>query len=102
MERATHEAGRASLASAHTAPPTLPKPTAPNEDNVKAISAQIRRDEWDDLPVFHGTGDLTQRDCLHCGAPVPVGRKRFCSVECHRMHMSAFGTPTHPARRFEE
>lgn len=75
------------------------QPTDATAEELKAVRDVIQKDEWADLPAFYGTGDLAQRDCLHCGARVPKGKKRFCSRECQQMHLVAHGTPWQPKGR---
>lgn len=65
---------------------------------LKAIRRYLREEEWSDLPEFHGSEIGRRRDCLHCGVTLPIGRKRFCSIDCHRMHLEAYGTSARPKR----
>jgi hypothetical protein len=83
-------------------------PVAPGHDIRRSMTVKRKdgkveehdRFDWSDLPEYHGAslpgGAVTGRGCLNCGAPLPHGRKRFCSKGCYQGYLELFGSAAFP------
>lgn len=91
------------IAKARKGSPNETDPGVDRAMTIKRKNGKVEehdRFDWSDLPEYHGEslpgGAVLGRGCLNCGAPLPEGRKRFCSRGCHHGYMELYGSAAIP------